>query len=508
MHEAIGKRVVKNTIMLYIRMIFVVCINLYISRIILEVLGIEDYGIYNVVGGVVLMLGFLNSTMAGCTSRFLTYELGLNDADKLRNTFSAALYVHIIVALVAFVLGETLGLWLINTQIVIPESRVFAANIVYQFSLLSAVISFIQVPYSADVIAHEKMNVYAIIEIFNVLLKMGVVFIVANTIFDKLMVYSLLLTIVGGIIFIVYFFFCRRNFEEAKCTSTFDKGIVIPMLKFSGWDLYGNGCVIIQQQGSNILINQFWGVALNTATGVASQASSAVALFVSSLIMALRPTIIKKYAANDIPGMQNILIVAIALCMNLIGIVAIPLYIKIEPIMKIWLNDVPEYAVSFCRWMLLANSFGIISSLFTSIIHATGRIKALSLIGGTLYILTLPIIYLLFKYVGRPELAYTVLFVMVVFSLFCNILITKNLVPTLSIKLITRKIIPVISCLIITLLFLLLINPHVPDSLLGCVMMFVLAIIVSSVTLYISWIGPSYGWNLLKIYSNLKKMIS
>ena len=280
------------------------------------------------------------------------------------------------------------------------------------------------------------------------------------------------------------------------------------MLKFSGWDLYGNGCVIIQQQGANIIINRFWGVALNTATGVATQASSAVALFVSSLIMALRPTIIKKYAAGDIPGMQNILIVAITLCMMLIGIVAIPLYIKIEPIMKIWLNDVPQYTVSFCRWMLLANSFGIISSLFTSIIHATGRIKALSLIGGTLYILTLPIIYLLFKYICRPELAYIVLFVMVICSLVCNILITKNLVPSLSIKLIMRKILPVVSCLVITLLFLLLINPHVPDSFIGCVIMFVLAIIASSATLYITWIGPTYGWNILKIYNNLKEMIS
>lgn len=494
--------IARNTILLYIRMIISVCINLYASRVILSVLGVEDFGIYNIVGGVVSILGFLNSSMSGCTSRFLTYEIGKGDKEKLKNSFSAALQIHIFIALLVLILGETLGLWFVNTQLIIPDSRIVAANYIYQFSLFTAIVSFLQVPYSAEVISHERMDVYAYIEILNVSLKLVTVFLLFYILSDKLVAYSVLLSIVAIVIFLIYRFYCKRHFEESNFTFNVNKEILKPMIGFTSWDLYGNTCVIIQQQGINVLINRFFGILLNAATGVATQASSAVSMFVSSFTMALRPPLIKKYASGDINGMQNLLTVSIVLCVFLAEMICVPLYLRIGYLMKLWLTDVPQYATSFCKWLLLVNSVQVINSLFTSVIHATGNIKRLSLIGGSLYLSTVFVSYFLFSLSYGPSVAYIVWFVVGCLALVSNIFIVKKQISKLSLLQIGSNLIVPVFALIMTVFLTLFINNKLPDNFLGVILLFVVNAFIALIILYLVWIVPRYGLNLLRLIKN------
>lgn len=501
---ASNKVIAKNTIMMYVRMICSVLINLYASRVILGALGVEDFGIYNLVAGIVTMLGFLNTTMSGCTSRFLTYELGRGDIESLKKTFSTALLIHLSIALIVLILGETLGLWLINTQLVIPINKMPSVNYLYQFSLLATVVSFIQVPYSAEVIAHERIGVYALIEILKVALKLGASFIVAYTAIDRLITYSLLLFIASIIVFLIYLFYCRKQFEEIYFSSHINKEVLLPMLKFTGWDLYGNASVILQQQGTNILINRYFGAVLNAATGVATQASSAVSMFVTSFTMALRPPIIKKYAVGDIDALQKLLLISIVLCAFLAEMICLPLYLRIDYLMQLWLKDVPPYATDFCRWMLLANSIGIINSLFTTLIHATGKIRRLSLLSGSLYLSAVLFSYFAFRFLGTPVLAYVILFNIMITVLLSNIIIAKKQIPQLAwLQLLKSLILPLII-LFIVIIVSSYINNLLPVNLWGVLMLFVLNAVISIVLLYTVWIGPKYGWNLrsLVIYES------
>lgn len=494
-----NKLIVKNTLMLYIRMLCSVCINLYSSRILLERLGIDDFGIYNIVGGIVAMLAFLNTTMSGCTSRFLTYELGKGDTAKLKTIFSSALQIHILIAIAVLLIGESIGLWFVNTQLTIPESKMTAINFVYQFSLISALFSFIQVPYMSDVIAHERMGVYAFIELLHVSLKLCAAFLIAYLSIERLISYSATLSIVSLIIFLLYRIYSKRFFEETEFNFVLNKGVLISMFKFIGWDFYGNACVIVQQQGTNILINRFFGVALNAATGIATQASSAVSMFVSSFTMALRPPIIKKYASGEFCELQKMLGLSIVVCMFLVEIVCLPLYLRIDKIMSLWLIDVPPFAVSFCKWMLLANSVNVMNTLFTALIHATGNIKRLSFISGTIYLLTVVFSYFAFRNSFAPTTAYVILFLLTIIVLINNALIVKRQIPKLSFRrLITDATIPCVS-LFIAIISVLYINKLLNDTIGGILLLFVLNAIVACSSLYLLWAMPKYGWNLKRL---------
>ena len=475
-------------------MIISVCINLYASRVILKVLGVEDFGIYNIVGGVVAMLGFLNTSMSGCTSRFLTYEIGRGDKEKLKKTFSASLMVHIFIAVFVFIIGETLGLWFVNTQLIIPAGRIISANFVYQFTLLSAILSFLQVPFSADVISHERLDVYAYIEILNVSLKLAAVFCLSCITFDRLIAYSALLSLVSALIFLIYKFFCKKHFEESVFSLKLNTDILKPMIRFTSWDLYGNTCVIVQQQGVNVLINRFFGVLLNAATGVATQASSAVSMFVSSFTMALRPALIKKYASGDVVGMQKLLTFSIILCMFLAEMMCVPLYLRIDYLMELWLLEVPKFAPSFCKWLLLANSMSVINTLFTSVIHATGNIKKLSLIGGTLYLSTVPISFLAFHMSASPSVAYIVWFIISVLALLSNVLITKKQISKISLLRLGKEIFIPTIVLVLTVLSTIYINNILPNNLFSVILLFIVNAGIALILLYSIWLGPKFGW--------------
>lgn len=445
-HSANNKRIAKNTLFLYIRMFFVMGVTFYTSRIVLLQLGVNDFGIYNLVGGIVLLMGFLNTSMAGATSRFLTFDLGKENFEHLKKTFSSAMQVHIAIALIILLFGESVGVWFINTQLNIPADRMFAANIVYQMSLLSSLVSMIQVPFSASLIAHERMDVYALIEIINVSMKLGAVYLLVVFDFDKLILYAVFLLCIALFVLMVYRYFCTRYFNECHVTNRYYKEIIRPMLAFSGWDLYGNGCVVARQQGTNILLNNFFGVALNAASGVATQVSSAVSLFISNVTMSVKPQLIKYYATNNISGMQNLLSFSLIICMILIQLIMIPVYLNIETIMQFWLDEVPPFAIEFSKLMLIANAISTANTLFNTVIHATGRIKYLSLIEGSLFLSTLLFSYIGFFFLSDPTITYSIWVVIMAIAIVISVLLAKRYIVGLSVTTILKDIkLPVLA---------------------------------------------------------------
>ncbi len=396
-HSENTKRIAKNTLMLYGRMLFSMVVSLYTSRVVLNTLGIKDFGISNAVGGVIAMLGFLNDSMSGATARFLTYELGKDNLKKLKETFSTAVIIHIGIALVIFIFGETVGLWFLENKLVIPESRMTAARIVYQTTIIASMLSIMQTPYNATIIAHEKMDVYAYVGILNVFLRLLIVYLLVIGDFDKLILYSFLQLSVSIIIILIYRIYCKTHFTETRFSFVWKKELLKPMLSFSGWDLYGNMSVIARTQGVSILLNMFFGPIANAAAGIAAQVQGAVMSFAGNIVTAVRPQLVKYYATEEYHPMFELLSNSIKLSFILLSILTIPIITEINYILKLWLGNVPENAAVFCAFTLLFNLFANTSLLFASIIHATGRVKRISLINGTLYLLVVPITYVAFK---------------------------------------------------------------------------------------------------------------
>ena len=281
-----NQRIARNAVMLYIRMFLTMIVGLYTSRVVLNVLGVEDFGTYGVVGGIVAMMGFLNASMSGATSRFLTFELGRGDQKRLADTFSSALIAHMMIALFVLVVAETVGLWFLTHKLVIPAGRMPAAHWVYQMSILSAMISITQVPYNATIIAHEKMDVYAYVEILNVTLKLLIVYLLTIGNFDKLILYAALVLAVSIVIRMIYRVYCLRHFAESHFHWIWDKSILKPLLNFSGWDLYGNMAFTVRTHGANFILNSFYGVVLNAASGIAATVQGVVLGFSSNVVLA------------------------------------------------------------------------------------------------------------------------------------------------------------------------------------------------------------------------------
>lgn len=415
------KRIAKNTLMLYVRMLFGMLVSLYTSRVVLQALGVEDYGIYNVVGGVVGMLSVLNASMSGATSRFLAFELGRNDSKRLNETFSTALLIHIGIAILVLLLSETFGLWFLNHKLVIPDYRMEAAHIVFQFSIFSAVLSITQVPYDACIIAHEKMDIYAYIEILNVCLRLLIVYLLLISDFDKLILYSFLQFTVSFLIMMLYRYYSISRYKETKFKFIFKKRLFIPMLNFSGWDMFGNISMMIRGQGVNMLLNMFFGPAINAAAGVASSVVNATTSFSGNFLMAVKPYITKQYAKDEISNFVSSIFFSSKMAYLLVSLFSIPIIIECNFILGVWLSNVPAYAVSFCQLVLIQQIVASTSQPVIQAIHATARIKFLSVFNGAINILILPVSYIIFKYsVLDPNICYILNIVLTTIAIISN----------------------------------------------------------------------------------------
>lgn len=433
-------------------MFITLVIGLYTSRVVLNTLGVEDFGIYGVVGGIVAMMGFLNASMSGATSRFLTFELGRGDQERLAKTFSSAMIVHIGIAIVVFILAETVGLWFLCNKLVIPPDRMSAAHWVYQCSIISAMLGITQVPYNSTIIAHEKMDIYAYVEILHSVSNLLIVFLLRIGGFDKLIFYSLLMLFVSIIIVLTYRIYCIIYFRETKARIDYNKEILKPMLLFSGWDLYGNASVSIRYQGVNFIINIFFGVVYNAASSIATSVNGLLSSITGSVIQAFRPAIIKQYANDDIKGMQQLMSSATQFSILAFGCAFVPIVIFMPYLLKIWLMNVPPKCVAFCRILTIVNLLGIINSIFCIGIHATGKIKMLSFGSGTLYLLNLPVIYFMLKNGYDSEWAYYQVGLFNFFILILDLVILKLQINNFSVKSILFSV--CLGCFIIIVSFI------------------------------------------------------
>lgn len=429
-----NRRIINNTLALYVRQIITVIISLYTSRVVLQVLGVDNYGIYNLVGGVVVLFTVLSASMNGATSRFLAYELGKGNQKRLEDTFSTAFIVHCILALAIFVLSETIGLWFLTYKLVIPPERMFAAHVVFQLSVLSTMISITQVPYNSLVIAHERLNVFAYVEILAAVLKLAIVLMLIFLPGDKLIVYGILTLSVSVIIAMIYRIYCIRNFKESRLHWIWNKEILKPMLTFSGWDLYGNGCMIAKQQGFSFLINMFFGVALNAGASIANVVTGNISAFITNITMAIRPQILKQYAAENYARVQSLMKQTIIFGTVLQSCFAIPFCLEAGYVLHLWLGVVPPYAVSFSQIMLLTSIISFANGVLNIAIHAQGNIKFLSFINGSISLLTLPVLWIMFRHGADANWAYWIGIFSIGVMTGSSLLILKYLCTEISTK--------------------------------------------------------------------------
>ena len=414
--------------MLYFRMILTMIVSLYTSRVILNTLGVEDYGIYNVVGGVVSMFAFFNSAMSSATQRFLSFEIGKGDFAQLRKTFNATQIIHIGIAVFIFILAETVGLWFLKTYLVIPPERLEAAIWVYHFSVLSFMVSIIQVPYNATIIAHERMNVYAYVSIIDVTLKLLIVFMLTWITYDKLKLYGILHFGVVFIIAAIYRVYTRRNFKESKFEFVKDQKLYKTLISFTGWSLFGNIAGVAQGQGVNIILNIFFGPVVNAARGIAVQVQAAVNSFVTNFQMASNPQIIKSYATNDNEYMTSLVIRSSKFSFYLLFLLSLPIILEINQILKLWLKNVPTYAPIFTILILVVILITSISGPLKIAVQATGKIAVYQAVIGTLLFLTLPISYVFLKLGYPPEVTLYVTIVIEIVALIFRFFFLKKLI--------------------------------------------------------------------------------
>ena len=411
-----NKRIARNTLLLYFRMLFLMIISLYTSRIVLNALGVEDFGIYNVAGGVVAMFSILSGSLSAAISRFITYELGKNNVLKLKTIFSSAITIQIGLGIVIAFFAETIGIWFLNTQMNIPIERMTAANWVLQFSIITFIINLISVPYNAVIIAHEKMSAFAYISIFEAIGKLLIAYLITISPIDKLIFYAILMCGVAIAIRLLYGYYCKRHFDECRFHFIWNKQIFQQIFSFAGWNFIGASSAVLRDHGGNIIINLFCGPTVNAARGIAFQVNNAIQGFVSNFMTALNPQITKSYAAKNYTYMMTLIFQGARLSFYMLLLLSLPIIINTHYLLTLWLNTVPEHTVLFVRLVLIfAMSESISGPLITAML-ATGNIRNYQIIVGGLQMLNLPTSYILLSLGAIPE---TVLIVAVLISQCC-----------------------------------------------------------------------------------------
>lgn len=396
MIDSKNKIIVVNTLFLYFRMMFTMLIYLYTSRVILQTLGVEDYGIFQVVGGVVSMLTFLNGALSTGSSRFLTLELGRGDMKKLKRTFCTTLTIHVFIALLIVVIAETVGLWFVCYKLEIPINRMNAALWVYHLSVLVTAIIITQAPYDALIIAHEKMSVYAFMSIIEAVLKLGIAYLLLLSIYDKLILYAILFCSVQIGIAFIYRFYCISHYEEAHYRFFIDKYILKDISHFSGWTIFANLAIALNTQGTAIITNMFFGPAIVTARSISIQVNMAANQFVNNFRMAINPQLVKRYA-NDNCNYKELLLESTKYSYYLMFLLGLPIILLAEPLLELWLGTVPPYSVVFLKLIIIQSLFSIFDTSFYTALYAQGRLRENAILSPFIGFLQFPVVYCLFK---------------------------------------------------------------------------------------------------------------
>lgn len=507
-HAEDNKRIAKNTLMLYGRMLFSMLVSLYTSRVVLNTLGVEDYGIYNVVGGFVAMFSLISGSLSSSVSRFITFELGKGNIEKLRQIFSTSILIHLALALLVFVLAETIGVWFLCNKMTIPAERLTAAMWVFQASILSFMMGLWSVPYNAAIIAHEHMKAFAWIGIVDVILRLVIVlFIVFSPwVFDRLIVYAVLLTILAVVIRVIYARYCYRHFEESHWQFQFNKTCWKEMSAFAGWNFIGCTAGLLKDQGVNILINLFFGPLLNASRGIATTVNNAICGFVNNFIVAFNPQITKSYASGDYMFLFTLVERGSRFSFYILLFFALPVLLETDFVLALWLKQYPEHTVNFVRLVILLTMCDIVSSTLITLQGATGKIRNYQLAVGGVLMVNFPLSYVCLAAGFPPESTFIVAIVVSLACLLLRLVFLCKMVEGFSARgYIQRVVINVIVVGFSATIFPWLVHNHIDYGWLRMLLVGMVCVISSTISiLYLGCTAGERQFFYAKIASSIK----
>ena len=444
-----NKRIAKNTVFLYLRMIVILLVSLYTTRVVLRVLGAEDYGVFNVVGGFVTMFSFLNTSLVGATQRFYNFETSKNGTDGLRRVYTTSLIIQTVLAICILLVLETFGVWYVNHIMVVPPNRISAANYLLQFSIVSLVLVILQNPYSAAVVSFERMDYYALVGIIEVLLRLLIVIVLPFISADKLIIYGVLILCTGIVNFLLYFVYAKKSFKNLKIIKPISKQLFVQMLSFSGWNMFGTFAGLMKTQGLNMLLNYFFGPIVNASRGISGQIMAALQGFSLNIVAAFRPQLVDSYALSNYERTRTIMFAESKICYSLVLTLLVPLILEIDFVLHLWLgNDVPEYTSVFSVIVLLIMLVSTLNTPLSQVIHATGKMKVYQLVTGSITCAIIPISWVFLKLGFSPTSVFIVSFFMTIINQVASIFVVRKAFPY-SIKHYMQTVI--IPCLIMSI---------------------------------------------------------
>lgn len=503
-----NQRIVKNTMLLYIRMFLIMGVSFYTSRVILKALGVEDFGIYNVVGGVVSMLGLIKGVMSGATSRYLNFALGKNDKELARKSFNVSLMIYIALSAVFVLLSETVGLWFLNTQLLIPEDRIVAANWIFQFTIISSVNQLIATPYNAAVIARERMSVYAYISILEVVLRLLIVYLLFISPVDKLIAYGFLYMLTNLLITEIYRLYCRKHYPESHFKFYKDKSSYKEILSYSSWNLMGQFAKLIKGQGLNILLNMFFNPAVNASRGLSYQINNAINQFVHNFYIAVVPQITKYYAKNEMENMFNLVCRSAKMALFLFLLFALPISIEAPMLIQLWLDQLPENVVEFVRIILLISMLDCIQGPLRTSAQATGNVAKYEMTISVITILNIPISYALLKF-GYPAVTvFVVSLCLSVVSFIARLILLRGMIKFPVIRYLNYVVVKGVLVILLSAIIPLLLHYKLADSLMNSFLVIFVAFVCEGLVIFFFGLNrqeKDFVYGIVKNKFNIKK---
>lgn len=481
-----NKRIARNTLLLYVRMLFLLLVSLFTSRVLLQILGITDYGVYNIVGGIVVLFSFLSNAMTGSTQRYLNYNIGLNKENEIRKIFSVCMQAHFLVAILVFILAETIGLWFVDTQLNVPVDRKFATHVVYQFSIFTTCVNIVKIPYNAAIVAYEKMSFFAFVSVIEAILKLLIVYLLLIGNVDKLVVYSFYLFAISLIIWYVYRYYCRSHYSVCVYTTIKSPLLLKELFGFTSWYLLGGASVVGAKQGVAVLLNIFYGVTVNAAVGISNQVNNAIYGFVTNFQTAFNPQIVKLYANNEQTELFKLIFRATKFSFILLFVLSFPVIVNCNKVLSFWLVDVPEYAVSFTILTIVISIFDTISAPLWTVIGAIGKVKKYQLTVSFIILFSMPISYVLLYNSYSPISVFYVNIIINFFAFLYRLLYSYKYLRFNLLKYFTDAILPCLLIVVVSCTFLIILDKN-----LNWMLSVFLIVSVTSVISY--FLGLSHG---------------
>lgn len=477
--------IAKNTLFLSLRMVFVLFVSLYTSRVFLNVLGVEDYGISNVVAGFVSMFSFLNTSLANAIQRFYNAELGKNGSKGITKVYNTSLVIQGIIALFVVALLESVGLWYLYEKMVIPSDRFEVAFWLYQFSTISAAVVIMQSPFTAAVMAYERMNTYAVISILEVILKLGFALALPYISIDRLLMYGAFYMVLSILTFLSYFIYSKKEFNELHFQLSYKKSMFKDMISFSGWNLCGTFACMIREQGLNMVLNIFFGPIVNAARGVAYQVSGALQGFVSNLSLAAKPQMVQSFATGDSSRTIKLMYTMSKLSFIFLFVLSVPVIFNIDYILHLWLgNVVPDHAANFVILVIITNFMNNLNAPLSNVVYATGKMRNYEVTFSVINLLIIPISFIVLKLGAPAEMAFIVYLVMTVFVQIGCLLVIQTLTKISLSDYFMSLIVPIVIVACITLPLIYIINFYLQQNLIGIVIEYIVITLLSSVLFY------------------------